>query len=507
VICALLPVAACTRAEAPAATDWASRAEAWIAAFDAAWATGASNAARFYAPDLRVDHRGMSGYEGGRDGFLQFAREGVGVLPSIADEPAYLATSGMVHPVTYRLWDELDIPEAPVHTIAAAGITREVFAGSVTAGEELGAVPRRASEPTVRAYLDAWASGDPDAIRARYAAEAELSDTIAGIAVEGADVIAGLAAASTGAGSLQGVALRTLPDGKGPAWYVNGPLPRDVDTLVVLLDLPGECPGPLAVHLRLDEHGLIAREERFHRVDALRRCLPAGRHLHGWWDSAALPTAPPVARTGTSPVAAQGIVIWNGSGRHEGLLRWALQRFAGAGLPLRAPTSVTFLPDVCDPWRTYALSTGSNAPDIGVSIQRPGACPAPDCRWPAAAKHAMLHELAHLWLTPSPYLGIPQRVPAGRTGRDWAAAQGLVWDDQALPWEQRAGERAAEILAWGLMDGPDHIDARLGNPSCAALALDFRTLTHTTPDPRACPSANDTEQASAHSCETTTTTG
>jgi ATP-dependent DNA ligase len=99
----------------------------------------------------------------------------------------------------------------------------------------------------------------------------------------------------------------------------------------------------------------------------------------------------------------------------------------------------------------------------------------------------MLHELAHLALTPWPYAGHPVQKADGRSGEQFAAEHGLAWSDPAAPWQQQAGEVAAEALAWGLMDEPDQVDSRMGRPTCAALARDFTALTHTTPDPRACP--------------------
>jgi hypothetical protein len=516
---ALIPVAACTGATAPATGDWTADAQAYVAAFDATWSEGATSAARFYAPDAHVDHQGLSGYEGtGSAELAQNVRDDppapfgapdpTDARPVTPAEPVYLATSGMVQAVTLQADDR--IPMAWAQRVGPSGITEELFARSPDGPDAI-----TAARDLLGGYVTAWASGQPHAIGALYASDAIVVDSLAAVTASGRAAIAALAGRPAARGGLPAASLPDLPAGGDPAYYGAAPAAYSngafgeatTDAIVLFLDVAGDCPGRVAVQLRLDASRRIVREERFHRVDALRRCLPEDQRPHGWWEAIALPQVEPIQRTASIPVGVQKVTIWNGTGRHDGLLRWALQRFADAGLPPRLPRSVAFLPQVPDPWRAYGFLTGSNAPDIGVPVPDPRTCAEPACSWSPAAKHAMLHELAHLWLTPTPYLGLAQRVPAGRTGRDWAAAQGLVWDDPELAWEQRAGERAAEILAWGLMDQPDRVDTRLGDPSCAELAQDFRTLTHTTPDPRACPAANDTEQASADSSETTTTTG
>ncbi len=507
--CALLTlVGGCTRttgADEPSleGASWAAPAEAYVAAFDTSWSEGVTNAIRFYAPEVRVDQRGLLGRVfTQRAPFAQSTRDAAEELPVWTDgrpdagtlpvveplEPPYLSTTGMVHPTANRVSASYPMTMASTFTIGPAGITQEEFAGNVRDGERYTGQPYPAiSEPIVTAYLAAWSAADPAAVRSLYAPTATLLDSINRTRAEGSAAIAALATTGAGADGLPGATLHAVTEGQPPVWYANGPfLTPAVDMLILLLDIPGQCPGPVAVQLRLDERGRIVREERFHRVDALERCRSTDDPPHGWWDIVTLPRTPPVQRTGSVRIGTHDIAVWNGSGHQEGLLRWAAQRFAGAGLASELPSSVTFLPDVPDAWDAYGFVSGSNAADIGVPATAADPCSGPSCTWSAAGKHAILHELAHLWLTPSPYYGPPDRSPARRMLRHWAQAQGLPWDDQALPWEQRAGERAAEILAWGLMDQRDRVDARLGNPSCGELARDFEALTLTTADPRAC---------------------
>ena len=75
--------------------------------------------------------------------------------------------------------------------------------------------------------------------------------------------------------------------------------------------------------------------------------------------------------------------------------------------------------------------------------------------------------------------------------REWdeetfAEERGMVWSDPTRPLAEQAAWLAAETVAWGLMDEPYLVDARLGAPSCQALAADFQELTGAFPDPRSC---------------------
>jgi hypothetical protein len=78
-------------------------------------------------------------------------------------------------------------------------------------------------------------------------------------------------------------------------------------------------------------------------------------------------------------------------------------------------------------------------------------------------------------------------LPQGHTRvKEFLASHDMAWHDMGLPWGQQGKERAAETIAWGLMDQPYRVDPRLGPLTCAQLTADFQTLTNTTPDPRAC---------------------
>ena len=85
--------------------------------------------------------------------------------------------------------------------------------------------------------------------------------------------------------------------------------------------------------LDLDEQKRITHEERFHRIDALRRCLPTEDLPTGWWDEGADPqdARHPDHQLGERPHPR--IAIWNGDARVDPIVEWARMRFASLGLP------------------------------------------------------------------------------------------------------------------------------------------------------------------------------
>ena len=251
----------------------------------------------------------------------------------------------------------------------------------------------------------------------------------------------------------------------------------------------GDCPGSVAVVLWLDTAKRITREERLHRIDSVRRCSAPDERPSGWWDSIRPPTTQPITRTGTLHPGAHDIAIWNGDPRIDRIIDWAQERFAQLGLPPPEPTSVTFLPPVDgDRWDEFGFLTGADAPDLGLPFTADEACPDGPCRWPTKVRAATLHEFAHLYLAPSVYGGLPSyEVPWSLTRvKEFLDAHDLTWHNLDLPWGQQGNERAAETIAWGLMDQRYTVDPRLGPLTCAELTDDFQTLTNTTPDPRAC---------------------
>jgi hypothetical protein len=338
-----------------------------------------------------------------------------------------------------------------------------------------------AEEALADAYLRAWGDGDGAAVAGLYASGAVVRDTVAGLRLDGADAIGQAAAASPGEGGLPGAVLRTIRDEGGPALYINGPSarsePRDRMVLLLTVDDGKGCPGEVAVVLELGG-GTITAEERYHRVDALRRCLEADALPAGWWDEVSVPDPRAITRSGTLSAQAQEVAIWNGSDGLEEWVGWGLQRFADAALVPPIPTSVTFVPNGDDPWGRYGFAHGSKAGDVALPFTSDAACADADCSdGPAWAKAATLHEFAHLWLV---------RSLSDAAKAEFLQRRGLTWSDPDLPWAQQGSEVAAETVAWGLMNEPSRVDLRLGAPSCRQLADDFSLLTNAVPDDRAC---------------------
>ena len=145
--------------------------------------------------------------------------------------------------------------------------------------------------------------------------------------------------------------------------------------------------------LDLDEQKRVTHEERFHRIDALRRCLPAEDLPTGWWDEARIPQTPDIRITSWVSAPTHDIAIWNGDARVDPIVEWARTRFASLGLPPPRPSSVTFLPPVAgDRWETFGFLTGTDAPDLGLPFTGPEVCPDGPCRWSTAIRAATLHE-------------------------------------------------------------------------------------------------------------------
>jgi hypothetical protein len=86
----------------------------------------------------------------------------------------------------------------------------------------------------------------------------------------------------------------------------------------------------------------------------------------------------------------------------------------------------------------------------------------------AAAKIAVLHELAHAWIL--------DHVDHDTVNGILALSGRTAWDDPEVPWTERGVEYAADVVAWGLIDKTLPM-VRLGTPPCMELAAAFALLT------------------------------
>ena len=186
--------------------------------------------------------------------------------------------------------------------------------------------------------------------------------------------------------------------------------------------------------------------------------------------------AEPAHVTGTVAVAGSEVTVWNGTPEREVLLRWALQRFADAGLPAPVPTSVMFLPPVADPWTTYGFEPG--APDLVLPSTAQG-CDAEGCQeWPTPERAFALTELAHRWVDSAAALDLLA---------EFAEARKLEWAGRGAPQSSAAMDLAEATVAWGLMDQPYDLPDTLAERSCDQLADDFLALTQASTPGAACP--------------------
>jgi hypothetical protein len=479
--------------------EWAAGAEAYVEALHEAYATGYTNVAQFYTQDATVDLRTIVGYHGtGRAGFAQNLRDNrqeprapgggdpdpVDQSPLPADEPIYLSREGVLDPFADPAILEM-LHVTSVLFVTADGIAEDIWSGSALAHDLYAGIPQTDIEAIADDYLAAWAARDVAALEGLYSEQVEVRDSLAGLELAGRDRVAEAVSAPPEGGGLAGATLRDIPEDGGPALYVNGPFahrPEEIDRLVLLLDVPGAggCPGPVGVVLWLDDAQRITREERFHRVDAWRRCAGDGRLPGGWWDSVTRPDPRAFTRTGDVTVNGQSVALWNGTPQREQLLRWALQRFSDTGLPPPIPASVTFASFEDDPYAAHGFVRG--APDLVMPDSVAG-CPPIGCDdWPAEQRAFALTELARRWLA----------ADAPRTSiYEFADAHGLEWNGPDDPESAATADRAAATIAWGLMDQPYPRPETLASRSCQELATDYRTLTRARTDGQACPSPGD----------------
>lgn len=153
---------------------------------------------------------------------------------------------------------------------------------------------------------------------------------------------------------------------------------------------------------------------------------------------------------------ADGIAIRGGTSAQRAMARWAIDRFASAGLPL-PPLEIRFHREVsgCDD-RLGSFEDGV-ANFCGVHAN-------------SMSRRTMLHELAHGW--------VDARVPGDLRERFMRLRQLETWNDHRVEWEGRGTEHAAEIIGWALNGHGDGTDlASIPNNTPSKLAVAYRLLT------------------------------
>lgn len=471
-----------------AAESRSAPATTYFDALHQAWSTSFDQVAQFMTVEGELDMRGLSGYQGsGRADVAQALRDDWhGAVTTVtSEEPVYVSTDGAVDPSRFTFGTSV-IPQALVFEMSEGGFAQMLWAGSVKSAAWYINLDREPVDRLAETYVAAWAGADPTTVDGLYAPSATLTDSLLGVDLTGLEPIAAAIASETAAGGLPGATEHEIPEDGGIARYDSRPSTGNgfgpLLGITMLLDVPGDggCPGPVAASLTLDEDGLITHEERYHRVDAVDRCfsdLPAV-----WWDTTAVPDLSALTRTGDISQGPVRIALWNSSPAREQLLRWALTRYADGLLAPPDPESVWFVPSD-DPWTRYGFVPGAS--DVPLPATATG-CPAEGCDpWTPAARAQALTALAHRWLA---------GATRHRSRDEYAETIGQQWFAPGTESDRYrdlgpAARRAADTVAWGLMDAAYPLPDDIADRTCEELGADFLLLTDAPTAGRACAAA------------------
>ena len=489
---AAAPEPTSTNTVAPA--PWGEPAVAWFDALEEAAANGVEHLPPFLAADLvwedYINYQSIQ-YEGhwfadADEGDLWdvFLPRGAATLFVSADEVLSQRPSSL---------SGFSISWLDRMAIGPDGMSYWSRAGSVDAGRHF--QPGRSDYDRSDTVADRWVAlwnGSPDLDAASvYVDGAVISDTLLDESVSGLVAID----RSAGSGSWPSVglvAIADLPDGGGRSVHgVPSDWPLDYSSqaeptaepndwmgpeelrLVIEVDDGSGCPGLMAVVLGIDGEQ-VSWERRYHDIMSVRRCYDPATLQTGWWDELQIPSTIVAERTGTVSYGDIEVEVFNGTQELAGFLQWGFSRYEAAGLPLPQVASVTFLNAraACYNLGGQALTTEGET-NITLCRTPEDVCLDDTCDdWVASSRQLWLHELAHPWLdeyvdeatraTFLEFVGLPR------------------WADQDDPWQERGVERAADMLAFGLMDEPVEIDPEFTR-NCEERTAGFRILTRTDP--------------------------
>jgi hypothetical protein len=411
---ALLVVACGVGSRDAAVAPWGRAAETWVGNVEEAAREGIPNVEAFLTPGVVLDHRGTGGERAeGVAATLTLIRHLEHTQPDMQlVGSAYLSTDGMLLPATWNGRAPLTVHDAVlVLTMSENGLVRGESASSVVSGAS---------------YVDPardWAR--LLSVAEEYAAEhsdGQVTTTVQEIAGHGGPAVYGVPRPGSDDGFRRVVMLLVSDDGSG-------------------------CPGRVAVALSPRADGAVVDQEDYRQVDDARRCLGPEEHVTGWWSGMDVPDPVRHERTGTVVSGGVRVEIWNGTPALEALVSWGVERFPAAGLETPRPSSVTFYPDTDRCWSSLAIAGGEANDEILACFGEGLACVTDPCPpWSERAEHTMLHELAHTWM--ASHLD-------DETCDAYQERVGLAWADEDDAWEERAIERAAEVIAWGLREGAE----------------------------------------------------
>jgi hypothetical protein len=458
---------------------WGEQAVAWFDALEEAAANGLQHLPPFIAADLVWDNRIDSYFVQGEDDWFADADEAAFWEFFLPQGGAKLFVSAD-EVLSQRLISYLDFPVSWLDTMVVGpdGLSYWSRAGSLDGGRhfQLGRSDYDMLDGVADRYVALW-NGSPDIDAASlYADDAVISDSLLGESVSGLVAID----RSVGSGSwpsVGSISIADLPEGGGRA--VHG-TPSDEDRmrpqelrLMIEVDEGSGCPGLMAVALGLDGEQ-VTWERRYHDITSVRRCYDPTPLQTGWWDEMQIPSTVATERTGTVSYGDIEVEVFNGTPELDGFLQWGFSRFEAAGLAVPQVSSVTLLNARA---ACYNLGGQASTTEEGTSITL---CRTPEdiclddtCQdWVARSRQLWLHELAHPWL---------DKHTDDATRAAFLEFVGLPrWADQNDPWQERGVERAADTIAFGLMDEPVEIAPEF-HAECEERAAGFRVLTRADP--------------------------
>jgi hypothetical protein len=160
------------------------------------------------------------------------------------------------------------------------------------------------------------------------------------------------------------------------------------------------------------------------------------------------------AAAGPNPVAVgSSIRVFGGDREHVRLVRWAATRFDTRGLGVPA-VDVHFHPDTSACYGHLGSQLGPRVDVCVVSVFELG-------------RETLLHEMGHAWIDQNVAQTVRERFIEMRGLR--------AWNQSTVPWDDRAYEHGAEIIAWGL--GNRYMAPSIPDRDPPGLAAGFEFLT------------------------------
>jgi hypothetical protein len=147
------------------------------------------------------------------------------------------------------------------------------------------------------------------------------------------------------------------------------------------------------------------------------------------------------------------IRVFGGDREHVRLVRWAASRFETRGLGVPA-VDVHFHPDTSGCHGHLGSQLGRRVDVCVVIVSEVG-------------RETLLHEMGHAWIDQNVAQTVRERFTEMRDLR--------AWNQSTVPWDDRAYEHGAEIIAWGL--GNRYMAPSIPDRDPAGLAAGFEFLT------------------------------